>query len=195
MKIKAFAAILHELCDLMTEERSAEVARLVADLKPFARSELKGFFTLSSPSAIDPAANGAMTVKQLANAMSSASKLLKAGGAGVKGRELQAAANDLNRHGDVPVHELIDRVRAAQEQARQEAIAGLAARLLASQADREKFDVVVAELSKSAPDVANAVAVAYVQGKAKYASKPKALEAIRDKQYERARLANKMGDS
>jgi hypothetical protein len=48
------------------------------------------------------------------------------------------------------------------------------------------------ELGKRSPDVVGSVAVSYVQGRSKYGSKSKALAAIRDKQFERARLSTKM---
>jgi len=118
--------------------------------------------------------------------------LLKVGGAAAKARELGEVSNDLKPHGDVPVHELIDRVRVAQEAAKQEMIESFGNKLKATQTDRDQFEKVVLDLSKSTPDIVGAVAVAYVQGKSKYASKPKALAAIRDKQYERARLVTKM---
>lgn len=195
MKVKAFAAILIELAELIADQNyGAEIRRLISDLKPFARHELKGFFTLSSLSSHDSEPTEAMTVNQFVKAIGDASRLLKAGGAAVKARELGAVANDLKPHGEVPVHELIDRVRAAQEAAKAEAIASFGARLSAAQSDREQFEKVVLDLSKATPEIVGAVAVTYVQGKSKYASKPKALDAIRDKRYERARLASKMGE-
>jgi len=193
VKVKTFAGILNELAELIGDQNHArEVRRLVAELKPFARQELKGFFTLSSPPPHDSIATGAMTVRQFAKAISDAGRLLKVGGAAAKARELGEVSNDLKPHGDVPVHELIDRVRVAQEAAKQEMIESFGNKLKATQTDRDQFEKVVLDLSKSTPDIVGAVAVAYVQGKSKYASKPKALAAIRDKQYERARLVTKM---
>jgi hypothetical protein len=195
VKVKAFAAVLTELAELIADQNAGiGIRRLVADLKPYARHELKGFFTLSSSPSNDSPKLEAMTVKQFAKVLGDASRLLKAGGASVKARELGEVANDLRPHGDAPVHELIDRVRAAQEAAKEDTIAGFKSRLNDLQGDREQFEKVLAELSKATPDIVGAVAVAYIQGKPKYASKPKALEAIRDKRYERARLASKMGE-
>lgn len=195
MKVKAFAAILTELAELIADQSAGIAIRhLVADLKPFARHELKGFFTLSSSPPKDSPTLEAMTVKQFAKTLGDASRLLKAGGASVKARELGEVANDLEPHAEVPVHELIDRVRAAQQAAKEETIASFKTRLNNAQGDPAQFEKVLSELSKGTPDIVGAVAVAYVQGKSKYASKPKALEAMRDKRYERARLASKMGE-
>lgn len=201
MKLKMFAAIVEssasyfDLCERYEDAR--DIRQFVAELKPFARKDLAGFFTAFSrrtPDSADQSQTSRLKVKRLAKALAATGQLLGAAGAKAKANELAATADELVAQPDVPVHALMERVRVAQEEAKQAEIAAFVARLDETQKFRDQFEKVVLELGKLPPDFVGAVAVGYVQGKSKYGSKPKALAAIRDKQFERQRLANRMND-
>ncbi|MFZ2032089.1 MAG: hypothetical protein WAU68_17390 [Vitreimonas sp.] len=170
---------------------------LVASLQPFARHELAGFFTVSKRPEGEPEPSShseQLSVRGLAKVIRGASQLLSAAGSAAKARDLSQAANDLDECGDLPVHRLLGRVKESQEEARQREIDEFVSRLRGLERDAGGFEKIVKELEAKQPPTVNAVAVGYVQGKSKYPSKPKALAAIRDKRFERARLATKMGE-
>ncbi len=201
MKIKAFATVIEacaeffELCG--RNDHARDLTEFVSALKRHARRDLPGFFTPHSRPSADSVweqESSRLQVKHLAKAIESAGQLLTAAGVAAKGQELATVAKELSGHGHVPVHALIERVEAAQEEARTAAIAEFVRRLEAAQKNREQFEKIVVELSSKSADIVGPVAVGYVQGKAKYGSKPKALAAIRDKRFERARLFEKMGE-
>lgn len=201
MKMKNFSSLLKEVATMC---RAAGNAAFASDLenfvkcaKPFEKLETSGLFTFDLIDSSDATQvverDSQMSARDLSRTLEATSALLKAAGSSAKSKDLASIASEIGAHGATPVGALINGVHGAQHKAMMRRAEDFCRRLTDFQLDEAAFNSVLTELKKQSVDIANAVAVAYVQGKSKYPSKPKAIAAIADKRFERARLATRMG--
>ena len=203
MKVKIFATILKETGELFRLAGNAgfavELDNFVQQLKPFYKGEAVGLFTIDSGAASDSAAeanrDSNMSARQLSEALEKTAGLVKAAGSASKAKDLALVSGQLQSHGSTPVNQLIEGVQDRQREALRLRVADLSRQLVANEQDERAFGALLAALKKLDAEAVSAVAVAYAQGKTRYASKPKALAAIADKRFERVRLASRMQQS
>jgi hypothetical protein len=203
MNITAFCKILQEATVLYRSgsERKAhdDIELLISRLKPFGTMPLPAFFTFDSSNRetgrVIADGVSAVSVSTLARIIEQTSRLLRAAGSNAKANELAAVANDLGKHGDISVSDLADGVEQARAQETHRLVQSFVDRLNGTERDTEAFEKIIVEIGRLNAQLAIRVAAAYVEGRSKYASKPKALAAIRNKQYAQERFLHKTGKS
>jgi len=199
MNLKAFRAILTEIAaferSLGAARFADQIDRVVANLKPYDRRALAGFFTLHStnqPSAQQHSSDE-LSASMLAKVLQQTSRLLRSAGANAKATELELASTEIAKHGDVHANTIIDGVEAQDEAAAAIVVNDYVRRLNETELNSAVFENVVQEIGKLNPQVAIKIAAGYVQGRASYPSRPKALTAIRNKRYAQERFLQKTG--
>ncbi|MGE0531078.1 MAG: hypothetical protein AB7G40_00425 [Hyphomonadaceae bacterium] len=199
MNLKAFCAILTEVAALERTLGAGSFANqvdvLVASLKPYHRRALAGFFTLHStnqPSA-QRHSDDELSAAMLAKVLQQTSRLLRSAGANAKAAELAQAATEIAKHGDARANVIVEGVEARDEAAAAVTVSDYVKRLNETELNSTTFENVVQEIAKLNPQVAIKIAAGYVQGRASYPSRPKALTAIRNKRYAQERFLHKTG--
>jgi hypothetical protein len=202
MKMKNFSSILKEAASLYEAARNhafaSDIRRFVDRLKPFEKLEAVGLFKLHLTGLGDHSSGDGkdlpMTARDLSVTLAATAALLKSAGSSSKSRDLISMATEIGSHSAFTLDALIDGLHEERRKAMAAKAEQYVRRLTDTQQNETAFNATVAEIKKESVDLANAVAVLYVQGKSKYASKPKAVAAIVDKRFERVRLAAKMAD-
>jgi len=199
MNLKAFCAILAEVAaferSLGAGATADAIDLFVANLKPYHRRALAGFFTLHStnqPSAQHHSGDE-LSASMLGKVLHQTSRLLRSAGANAKAAELELASAEIAKHGDVRVNAIIDGVEAQDEAAAAIVVGDYVRRLNETELNSSVFENVVQEIGTLNPQVAIKIAAGYVQGRASYPSRPKALTAIRNKRYAQERFLHKTG--
>lgn len=202
MNVKAFCAILEQVAGFQrlsdAHDSAAQIDSFVADLKRFGTLPLGGLFTFGSANhRSDPSlrvAEGSnLSASTLSKIIEQTSRLLRSGGSTVKANELAATAREIEKHGDLSASGLAEGVAIAQAEAADKLVDEYVSKLNKLERDSNAFENAVKEIGKLNAQIAIRIAAAYVQGRAKYASKPKALTAIRNKQYAQERFLHNTG--
>ena len=198
MNIKAFCAILTEVADFERvfgrSNTATDIDAIVARLKPYHRRQLSGFFTVRSTNreSAPPSTEGLSAMK-LGRLLQQTSRLLRAAGSNTKAAELEQAADDMATHAGYSAVGVVDLVQEQDEADEQERVAGYIQKLIETERNTAAFEKIVQEVGKLNAQLAIRVAAGYVQGRPTYSSRPKALTAIRNKQYAQERFLHKTG--